>query len=135
MTFDTFGSPYCILWLLCVFGPLIALCRMMFDKWKLIPQLAYFHFAITLSSILAWYKFSQCYGIFVRLQCSALFILSVLVTTRLKYMLTWKLVKWPFYRVFEDFLSCRRQAWNSLNYLFLYSNETIHYFAKKLVWT
>ena len=77
MTFDSCGSSYCILWLLCVFDPPIVLCRMMCGKWKFIPQLVYFHFTITLSSILAWYKFSQCCGIFVQLQCLALFILSV----------------------------------------------------------
>ena len=126
MTFDSFGSSYCLLWLLCVFCPLVVLCRMMFDKWKFIPQLVYFHFAITLSSILAWYKYSQCCGIFVRLHCLAFFILSVLVTTRLKYMLTWKLLKGPFTEfVFEDFLNCHRQSWKSLNYLsFLFKWNT-----------
>ena len=29
MTFDTFGSSYCILWLLAFFDPLMVLCRMM----------------------------------------------------------------------------------------------------------
>ena len=81
------------------FDPLIVLCRIMFGKWNFIPQLIYSHFAVTLRSIVAWYKFSQCCGIFVQLQCLALFILSVLVATLLKYMLTWKLLSGPFYRV------------------------------------
>ena len=81
------------------FDPLIVLCRIMFGKWNFIPQLIYSHFAVTLRSIVAWYKFSQCCGIFVQLQCLALFILSVMVTTCLKYMLTWKLPSGPFYLV------------------------------------
>ena len=96
------GSSYCILWLLCVFCPLVVLCRIMFDKWKLIPQLVYFHFAITLNSIPPPKCFSN-------------------HTSEVHAEL-----KDPFTEfVFQDFLNCRRQAWNSLNFLsFLFKWNT-----------
>ena len=98
-----FGPSCCILWLLCVFCPLVVLCRMMFDKWKLIPQLVYFHFAITLNSSPPPPKRFSNHTSEVYAE-----------------------LKDPFTEfLFQDFLNCRRQSWKSLNYLsFLFKWNT-----------